>query len=120
MYSYSFEKLEVWQISRRFTSEIYKITANFPEVEKYGIVSQLRRASISICSNIAEGNGRISTKDRAHFFQLAYSSALEVFNQLIISNDLEWIDNDTFNGCRIKINEITNKLNALHKKLIKK
>lgn len=116
MHYYSFEKLDVWQVSRGFASSIYKLTEVFPDTEKFGMISQLRRASISICSNIAEGNGRKSAKDRANFFQIAYSSALEVLNQLIISNDLNWITKDELDDQRLKINEITNKLNALYKK----
>ncbi len=84
------------------------------------MVNQLRRASISICSNIAEGNSRLSSKDRAHFFHISYSSAMEVLNQLIISCDLEFIKEQELNEFRTVINEITNKLNALYKKTISK
>jgi four helix bundle protein len=115
MHYYSFEKLNVWQISRVFASTIYKVTEGFPENEKFGMVSQLRRASISICSNIAEGNSRFSPRDRSRFFEIAYSSTMEVLNQLIISNDLNWINQTTLDNFRTRINEITNKLNALIK-----
>jgi four helix bundle protein len=115
MHYYSFEKLNVWQISRVFASTIYKVTEGFPENEKFGMVSQLRRASISICSNIAEGNSRFSPRDRSRFFEIAYSSTMEVLNQLIISSDLNWINQTTLDNFRTRINEITNKLNALIK-----
>lgn len=120
MYYYSFENLDVWKVSRSFTTSIYKTTDKFPEIEKFGIVSQLRRASVSICSNIAEGNSRISVKEKAHFIRIAYSSAMEVLNQLIISSDLNFIGEKQLNQFRIEINEITNKLNALHKRIINK
>jgi len=80
------------------------------------MVSQLRRASISICSNIAEGNSRISPKERAHFFQMAYSSTMEVLNQLIIATDLDFLTEKELLELRNSIDEISNKLNALHKK----
>lgn len=79
-YKYSFEKLQVWQLAKSFTVSIYKMTEKFPEIEKFGLTGQLRRASVSICSNIAEGNSRISKKERAYFFQIAFSSTMEVLN----------------------------------------
>lgn len=119
MKTYGFEKLEVWQLSRIFAKDIYLITKNFPDDEKFGLISQLRRAAISISSNIAEGNSRLSNKDKAHFFQISFSSLMEVLNQLIISNDLEFINNNEINLLRLKIDEIANKLNALHKSILK-
>ena len=64
MFIYSFEKLEVWKESKNFTKLIYLTTSNFPESEKYGLVSQLRRASVSVCSNIAEGTSRQTNKTK--------------------------------------------------------
>ena len=84
MHTYAFEKLEVWHDAKQFVVTIYKITGNFPAEEKFGIINQIRRASIAIASNIAEGSGRKTTKDQSHFYHIAYSSALEVLNQLII------------------------------------
>ena len=69
MFTYSFEKLEVWVESKNFSKSIYLITYKFPDNEKYGLISQLRRTSISICSNIAEGSARNSFKDKAHLQQ---------------------------------------------------
>lgn len=115
-YKFAFEKLDDWQKSRQFAVSIYKITEAFPEKEKFGLVSQLRRASVSISSNIAEGNSRTSPKDRARFFQIAYSSVMEVLNQLILSSDLEFITSSQLNEFRTSIHEISNKLNALHKR----
>lgn len=115
-YKYSFEKLQVWQIAKSFTVSIYKMTEKFPDVEKFGLTSQLRRASVSICSNIAEGNSRISNKERAYFFQIAFSSTMEVLNQLIIAKELEFLKEEELKELRNSIDEISNKLNALHKK----
>jgi four helix bundle protein len=114
-HQFGFEKLVVWQLSRELTKKVYQITNNFPENEKFGLVQQLRRASISVASNIAEGSGRTSTKDQAHFYQLSYSSLMEVINQLIISHDLMYISDNELNEIRIAISEIANKINSLRK-----
>lgn len=112
-YTYSFEKLEVWKESKELCVLIYKLTEDFPENEKFGLVSQLRRATISISSNIAEGSGRNSNKDKAHFTNIAFSSAIEILNQLIISQELNFIKTEEYNLVRSKIESITNKLNSL-------
>src|SRR5580765_7293861 len=113
MYTYSFEKLDVWIESKDFSKSIYLITSKFPETEKFGLISQLRRASISICSNIAEGSARKSFKDKAHFSTMAFGSAVEVLNQLIISFELDFINKDEYFGLRKNLESITNKLNGL-------
>jgi four helix bundle protein len=113
MFTYSFEKLEVWKESKNFTKSIYLSTANFPESEKYGLVSQLLRASVSICSNIAEGSSRQTNKDKAHFTTMSFSSAVEVLNQLIISFELNFISEKEYLSLRENLESITNKLNAL-------
>ncbi len=85
---YSFEKLDSWVDARKLVKWIYEKTAKFPAEEKFGLVMQLRRAGISIVSNLAEGSARMTPKDQAHFTNLAYSSLIEVLNQLIIAADL--------------------------------
>lgn len=87
-YIYSFERLEVWQKSGKLVEQVYHYTRQFPVEEKYGLANQLRRASVSVSSNIAEGSARWSKKDKARFHELAYGSLIEVLNQLILSNDL--------------------------------
>ena len=71
MYTYPFEKLEVWYLSKKLAVDIYKLTKTFPPEEKYGMVSQMRRAAISVSSNLAEGTARSTAKDRANFYQIA-------------------------------------------------
>ena len=114
-YQFTFEKLRVWQASRVFVKDIYNVTNNFPREEKYSLIDQLRRASISISSNLAEGSSRISSKDQAHFTNMAYSSLMELLNQLYIANDLNYISNEIFIELKKKISEISNQLNALRK-----
>jgi four helix bundle protein len=113
MYQYSFEKLEVWVESKEFVKTIYFTVSKFPESEKFGLISQLRRASISIASNVAEGTSRKSYKEKAHFTTIAFGSAVEVLNQLIISYELNFITENEYLDLRKKIESITNKLNSL-------
>jgi four helix bundle protein len=118
MYTFSFERLDVWIKSRLLTKIIYKITRKFPDSEKFGMIGQLRRAVISICSNIAEGSSRKSKKDQIHFYNIAYSSLMETLNQLIISNDLEYIDSQSLAESRKEIHTISIMLNGLCNSLL--
>jgi four helix bundle protein len=120
MYTFSFERLEVWKKSRFLTNKIYIITRTFPDKEKFGITGQLRRAIISVCSNIAEGSSRNSKMDQRHFYNMAFSSLMETLNQLILSNDLEFIDTKVLNECRTEIHVISIMLNNLSASLNKK
>jgi four helix bundle protein len=113
MYTFSFERLDVWNKSRLLTKKIYHETISFPDSEKFGIVSQLRRAVISVCSNIAEGSSRKSKKDQSHFYNIAYSSLMETLNQLIISNDLDYLESSVLFELREEIHTISLMLNRL-------
>ena len=115
MYTYSFEKLTVWQKSRLLVSEIYKITEKFPKDEKYSLTDQIRRSAISVPANLAEGSARTSKKDKAHFTQISYSSLMELLNHLYIAYDLSLITEDILNALKEKISEISNLLNSLRK-----
>jgi len=115
MRTFSFEKLIVWQKSRTLAVFIYKITKNFPTDERFGLISQMRRCSVSIASNIAEGTGRHSNADKARFTEIAYSSALELLNQTIISNDLDYLSNENHLTVRASVSEITAMLDGLRK-----
>lgn len=115
MKEYSFEKLEVWQLSRKLTGKIYTLTSHFPESERFGMTNQIRRAGISITSNIAEGTSRNSFKEKIRFIEISYSSLMEVLNCLIICNDFEWIPQNEFEQLRNEIDIIANKLSALRK-----
>jgi len=114
-YQFAFEKLRVWQNSRELVSLVYKITSTFPKEERYCLVDQIRRAVISIASNIAEGSSRISSKDQAHYTNVAYSSLMEILNQLYLSMDLGYIIEEEFSKLKVKITEISNQLNSLRK-----
>jgi four helix bundle protein len=117
--TYSFENLLVWQKSRALTKEIYKLTSTFPKEEVFGITSQMRRCSISIPSNLAEGSSRRTNKDKARFTEIAFGSGLELLNQLIIALDLNYIEESKYLEIRIKLQEVTFLLDALQKAQLK-
>ena len=89
-----FRQLSSWQKSRTFVKDIYDLTKSFPKEEIYGLTSQLRRASVSIPTNIAEGAGRKTNPQFSHFLNFALGSAIEVENLLILSNDLKFISDE--------------------------
>ena len=84
---FRFEKLEVWQEARKINQVIYRLTKKFPRDELFAMTSQIRRASISVSSNIAEGSGRNSDKDFAHFLEQAYGSLMEVASVFFLGLD---------------------------------
>lgn len=104
---HQFKELEIWKRSRLFCSEIYKITSLFPADEKFGLTNQLRRASVSIPSNIAEGSSRNSNKDFSRFLEISIGSAYEIETQLLIAYDLDIINIETLEKSINELNEIT-------------
>ncbi|HAH38445.1 MAG TPA: four helix bundle protein [Algoriphagus sp.] len=119
-FTYQFEKLQVYQLSRVFRVEIKKLTLGFPSDEKFELTSQIRRSSSSIATNLAEGSGRSSYNDQAHFTNISFSSALETIDHLIYAFDMGYISDDVYVSFRKKLDEIINKLNALYKFQINK
>ena len=113
MKKHNFKNLQVWQKARVLNKEIYQITQAFPDDERFGLISQLRRASISVMSNVSEGSGRKTAKDFGHFITMSYGSALEIENLLIASLDLGYLSNETFKTLEDKINEVQRMLNGL-------
>nr|MBS0036861.1 four helix bundle protein [Saprospiraceae bacterium] len=111
---YSFEKLEVWQLSRELVKKIYQITTSFPSDEKFGLTNQLRRAAISVSSNIAEGSTRWSQKSKARFYEISFGSLIEILNQLIIAHDLGYLPKKDLAETRKLIDQTSRMLNALH------
>ena len=103
---HQFKELEIWKRSRLFCSKIYLITSSFPADEKFGLTNQLRRASVSIPSNIAEGSSRNSNKDFSRFLEIAIGSCYEVQTQLLISSDLGFINTEESEKTTNELNEI--------------
>ena len=114
---HNFKELKIWKEAKNFSLLIYKLTANFPISEIYGITSQIKRAVISIPSNIAEGAGRNTDKDFARFISIAIGSSYEVETQLIIASELNFIDNDKFIELNLKLTKIQKMLVNFQKHL---
>jgi len=113
MNQYSFEKLNIWNNIRDLVKEVYLISKDFPDSEKFGLTNQIRRAIVSVSSNIAEGTSRTSYKDQAHFSQIAYSSLMEVLSQLIVSYDLNYINRERLERVRLKIDNLAPRISSL-------
>ncbi len=103
----SYKDLIVWQKAIDLVKEIFQLTGKFPKEETYGIVSQMRRAAVSIPSNIAEGSGRNFSKEWKQFYAFAYGSTLELETQLIISHDLELAPKTNFDKSFALIEEVS-------------
>ena len=120
MYEYNFEKLEVWKFSIDFAKKVYEITESFPDIEKFGLVSQIRRAVVSISSNVAEGSAKQSLKDQARFTEMAFGSLMEILNQMILSFKLKFIKEKDYIDIRNYIENLSRQLNALKKSQLKR
>jgi four helix bundle protein len=107
----SYRDLIIWQRTKTCVVSIYKATENFPPSELYGLTAQMRRAAISMPSNIAEGFRRKSQKDKLQFIRIAYSSGAELETQLEISRDLGYLNEKDFNNLAGKLDEIMKMIN---------
>jgi four helix bundle protein len=112
-----FRQLSVWNKAHQLVLAIYKETGAFPEHEKYGLTSQVRRAVVSIPTNIAEGCGRNSNPDLARFLSIAMGSASEVEYQIILARDLGYITPEDANRLEDNLLEVKRMLNALLRKV---
>jgi len=112
-----FRKYDIWEISHKFTLQIYALTNNFPSQETYGLSSQLRRASASIPTNISEGCGRDSDAEFSRFLTIAIGSASEVEYLILLSKDLNYLDLKTYEKLNEDINTIKRKIYSLKQKL---
>ena len=113
-----YKNLLVWQKSITLVKEIYQLTQEFPTEERYGLISQIRRASVSIPSNIAEGYGRTNKKENAYFANVAFGSITEVETQLYIANMLDFVDDETYKKINSLLEE-TSKLLYNYRKYLK-
>lgn len=113
----NFRNWEIWKLSREFVVEIYRSTKDFPVEEKYGLTNQLRRASVSIPANIAEGVGRQSEKELKQFLHISINSSFEVETMIYISNDLDYVTVDQQEKLCSELNLNQAKLNAFISKL---
>jgi four helix bundle protein len=111
--SYRYQDLIAWQKAKAFATEVYRATDAFPKAEIYGLTSQLRRASVSVASNIAEGQGRLTKGEFCHFLGQARGSLLELETQLAMSLDLNFLNEEAFKKLQSKSSEIRKILNGV-------
>jgi four helix bundle protein len=113
----NYKELKVWEKSYHLCLEIYKVTAKFPNEERFGLTSQIRRAAVSIPSNIAEGYGRKTTADYIKFLYIAYGSNCELETQILLAGDLGYIENKAPKRIIDEIHEVERMLKGLIKSL---
>lgn len=115
---YSYKTLNVYQDAKKFVVDVYKLLKLFPSEEKYALCDQIRRAAISVTSNITEGVSRFSKKEKAHFLEIAYASMIEVDSQLDISVELGYITTEQYKEIHGKVCGIGLQLSALRSKIL--
>lgn len=111
--TYSFEKLNVWQEAKKLVVDVYHLLDEFPKFEKYALCDQIRRAVVSVPSNIAEGSGRKSLKEQIRFLEISYGSLMETFNQLLIAIDLTYITEESVEAIKPRIDAVAKMINGL-------
>ena len=107
--------LDVWKKAVKFSVQVYKVTDAFPRDERFGLTSQLRRAAVSIAANIAEGAGRKSKKEFAHFLSISQGSASEVETEIIIAHELGYFNDGRFKVLCDDLDEIGRMITGLHR-----
>ena len=112
-YLFAFERLEVWQLARKFFKQAYTLIDTFPSSERYNMVDQIRRAATSIALNLAEMTSRSSYKEQAHYSEIAYGSTIEVYCAFLLSYDMGYISEQQLEELKERISELSNKINAL-------
>ena len=118
--AYAFENMKAWQEARKLVVEVYHLLDDFPKFENYALCDQIRRAIVSVPSNLAEGSGRMSIKEQLHFYEISYGSLMEAYNQLIIAADLKYIGENNLKELEPQIDVVARMLNGLRSSLMKK
>lgn len=113
--SFSFEGLEVYQAARVLVRDVYRLQQKFPKTEMYALGDQIRRSASSVTSNIAEGSGSNSNKEKVHFIEIAYGSLMEAFSQLQIAQDLGYLSEQDIDTIRPQFISVAKMLSGLKK-----
>lgn len=119
MIFFNYERLTLWQKSRLLVKTIYTLTRSFPTEEKFALTDQIRRAVVSIASNIAEGSGRFSGKEKLHFLSVAYGSLTELSCQLTLACDMNYLGHDQFVSIRLQIEELARIMSGYREAIIR-
>lgn len=117
---FRFEKFDVWQKAVDFADRVYSVTRQFPADERFGLTSQMRRAAVSISSNIAEGSSRASDKDFARFLEVAYGSLMEIASQAHIAHRQQFMSNETLDELHQGAEQLARMLSGLKSTLSKR
>lgn len=117
---YSYNNLDVYKEAKILVMMVYKLLKQFPKEEQYALCDQLRRAVISIPSNVAEGSGRASMKDQAHFIEIAFGSLMEVDSQMDIAHDLGYITQNELDAICLQISRIAAMLSVMRNKCLQR
>lgn len=120
VFTFTFENLNVYHCARQLVKQIYILQRKFPKEEMYALGDQIRRSASSIISNIAEGSGRESFKEKVRFIEIAFGSMTEAFSQLIIAQDLGYITEQEVNELRPLFNEVSKMLSGLRSSFMQK
>lgn len=115
---YSYKNLEAYKESKTLVKQVYALLKKFPKEEQYALCDQLRRAVISVPSNIAEGSGRTSAKDQAHFFEMAFGSLMEVDCQIDIAQDLGYVSSEELEDVSKQISQVAALLSGMRRKIL--
>lgn len=117
MKRHDFKKMKIWQDSMEITKEVYKLTSDFPKHEQYGLIQQMRKAAVSIPSNIAEGCGRGSDPQLAHFLDIAQGSAFELETQLYLATELNFLSKDEMNTLVTRLTTLQKMIDGFKRKI---
>jgi four helix bundle protein len=109
----SFKDLDVWKEGHKLVLTVYTTTKSFPKEERFGLTDQMRRCVVSITSNIAEGFSRQGVKEKLQFYYMSKGSLTELYNQILIAKDINYIDNETFKGIEDRIIKVGRILTGL-------
>ena len=115
----SYRRLVVYQHSRKYVKDIYLLTKDFPKEELFALTNQLRRAAVSITSNIAEAMGRFSDKDKLHFLEFAFGSLYETMSQIEIALDLNYITKERYDDMEKQVSDIAKMLSGLRNSIMR-
>ena len=109
----SFRDLDAYKAGKVLIKEVYRLLKKFPKEEQYAMCDQLRRAAISVTSNIAEGSGRNTNKEKMRFLEISYGSLMEVLSQMDVACDLEYITTEEFNNIEVLVENVGRPLSGL-------
>ena len=115
---YNYKDLDLYKAAKELVLNVYALLRKFPKEEQYALCDQLRRAVISIPSNLAEGSGRTSAKDQAHFFEMAFGSLMEVDCQIDIAQDLGYVSSEELEVVSKQINQVAALLSGMRRKIL--